>query len=393
MKIRRVVLGVIAATVVLGGCAKQKEIKVTNNAKESVVAKIEENKPKSEPELKRSLKGLEGQDVLFWIDNNNILTAERTDDKFILYSYNLEAENSTEILNKDDLKYIYGTDNDGVVLLGNEKKLFEFDAKTKKLEEILDFDKEFKNGIPGAGLKVKHGFMPPIAGNISLIKRGYITYVTKINGGTAEYAILDYKNNKRNTIESRYSCAGINCKMDLSGKNIYIGEFSKLTKLNLENGQISSMPLSMPNLKHVFEDGTIFAECIEENGSLYDKLRLYRVDFDNKKVTRYNEKYEDENIESVKMNSKNKFFTYRKFCQGKDEGKIYTMYGTIDDNKLIVKGKIFKNNEDNDCNTISRTIFSPDQNRFIADVIVSKENYNDSKSNRIKDNKYLFELK
>lgn len=398
-RIKISILSIIVATIVFSGCKKEKEIVVSDNVKDSVVAKVEDDRPKSEPELKRSLKGLEGKDILSWIDDNNLLVSEKIDNKMILYNYNLEKEELTEILNQEDIKYVYGIES-GVALVGNLKQLYEFDANTKKLEKILNFDEEFKDGIPGSRAnKDKQGFGMPGMGMVKFIKKGYFTYVTKINwkgneiSATAEYTILDYKNNKKYPIESRYSAAAIDCKMDFTGKNIYIGEFSKLTKLNLESGKIESMPLSMPKIVHVFEDGNVFVNCTEENGTLYDKVRLYKVDFDNKKVNRYDEKYEGNCIEFRGVDFKNKFFTFNNYTRGQDEEKETIMYGTIEENKLVVKGKLYKNNENDGCNTYSKFMFSPDHNRFVTDVIVSKENFSTGKEDRIKDNKYLFELK
>lgn len=398
-RIKIIMLTIVATTTLFSGCKKEKEIVVSDNVKEKVVAKVEDNRPKNEPELEKSLKGLEGKNILSWIDDNNLLVSEKIDKKTVLYSYSLEKEAITEILNQEDIKYIYGTDN-GVALVGNLKQLYEFDVNTKKLEKILNFDEEFKEGIPGSRAnKDKQGFGVPGMGLVKFIKKGYITYVTKVNWNdkekspTAEYTILDYKNNKKYPIESRYSAAAIDCKMDFTGKNMYIGEFSKLTKLNLESGEITSMPLSMPKIVHVFEDGGVFVDCTEENGSLYDKVRLYKIDFDNKKVTRYDEKYEGRCIELQGVDFKNQFFTYNTFETEKNGQKGNMMYGTIEENKLNVKGELFKNNEYDGCNTLGRFIFSPDHNKFITDVIISKEEYDTHKENRIKDSKYLFQLK
>ena len=70
------------------------------------------------------------------------------------------------------------------------------------------------------------------------------------------------------------------------------------------------------------------------------------------------------------------------------------MYGRLEGNKIVVKDKVFKNNEDYGCNTSRHFIFSPDHNKFITGVEIHKweDDSPDSEMNTI-DSEYLFELK
>lgn len=399
-------VSLIILAIGLDGCVKTKEIKLSEDVKKDVLAKADDNKIKSEPILKKKLSGLENQRVLFWIDDENILTAnqdasEVADSKLILYSYNLEKEESTEILNDSRITRILYKPvrrRDGLILVGNGKQAFVFDPKERKLEEVLDLDKEFKDGVPGS--KKPKGQQDLWVYNVQLIKRDYISYVSKINRinndnleDTAEYTILNYKENKRYTLEERFSAAGIDCEFDLTGKNIYIGQFAKLTKLNLESGEKTSMKLSMPNIKTIFEDGTLFVDCIEENGTLYDKGRLYKVDFDKKEVTRYEKNYEGKNLSIDSIDFKNQFVCYTYLDDGDDRKQNVAMYGSIKGNKFIVVDKLFKNNEEEDCNAPMFFSFSPDHNKFIVPVSKYQIDKNNRRINYLKDYKFLFELK
>ena len=400
---KTMIIGFIAVAVIVSGCGKTKEIKVSEDVKKDAMIKAEDNKLRNEPVLKEKLNGLDNQDILFWIDDENLLTAERTGEKIILYSYNLESEQSTEILNEKNITRIYGKEKDGIILLGNTKQAFIYDVRERKLEEVLDLDKEFKDGFPW--IKDGKEKMDLRLIRVQLIKDGYISYISNIKlkdtaEDTAKYTILNYKDNKKNTIEAGYSMAGINCKFDLTGKNVYIGgEFPELTKLNLETGEKSSMELSMPIIKNVFEDGTLLVDCTEENRKkydkdriYYDKDRIYRVDFDNNKITRYNENYEGKNLVIQSIDYKNEFVCYTYLGDGEDINQNIAMYGKLDGNKFVVTDKLFKNNEEKGCNTTRDFIFSPDHNKFITDVTIQKVDDNTNKSTAKKD-EYLFELK
>jgi hypothetical protein len=392
----------------LSGCTKIKEIKVSDNVKAEVTSKAEDNKIRNQPELKKKLSGLENQVVLSWIDDENVLTVNRdssclNDSKVILSSYNVESGEITEILNDSRITRIYDTpfkQHDGLILLGNRKQAFTFDPKEKNLELVLDVDKEFPNGVPGSQKSKDQMDLRVL--NVQLIKHDYISYVSKLNrekgkkyAETAEYTILNYKENKKYTLEERFSAAGIDCKFDLTGNNIYIGQFAKLTKLNIETGEKVSMDLSMPSIENIFEDGTLLVYCIEENGTTYDKERIYTVDFDKKDVTRYVENYEGKNLSIDSIDFKNQFVCYTYFGDGEDRRQDVAMYGSLKGNKFVVTDKLFKNNEEEGCNDPREFIFSPNHNKFIVTVSKSKvEKKDDSKFDvtYLKDDKYLFEL-
>nr|WP_207715375.1 hypothetical protein [Clostridium saccharoperbutylacetonicum] len=392
----------------LSGCTKIKEIKVSDNVKAEVTSKAEDNKIRNQPELKKKLSGLENQVVLSWIDDENVLTVNRdssclNDSKVILSSYNVESGEITEILNDSRITRIYDTpfkQHDGLILLGNRKQAFTFDPKEKNLELVLDVDKEFPNGVPGSQKSKDQMDLRVL--NVQLIKHDYISYVSKLNrekgkkyAETAEYTILNYKENKKYTLEERFSAAGIDCKFDLTGNNIYIGQFAKLTKLNIETGEKVSMDLSMPSIENIFEDGTLLVYCIEENGTTYDKERIYKVDFDKKDVTRYVENYEGKNLSIDSIDFKNQFVCYTYFGDGEDRRQDVAMYGSLKGNKFVVTDKLFKNNEEEGCNDPREFIFSPNHNKFIVTVSKSKvEKKDDSKFDvtYLKDDKYLFEL-
>lgn len=390
------------------GCSQTKEIRLSEDVKREVLLKSQDNKPKSTPVLKKKLSGLENKRILFWIDDENILTTNRessglADTNVILYSYNIESDESTEILNDRNITRIYDfpyNRNDGLILVGNKKQAFVFDSKERKLEEVLDLDKEFENGVPGSKRPKEQQDLR--AYNVQLIKQDYISYVSKLGEynrhgfpETAEYTILNYKENKKYTLNERYSAAGIDSKFDLTGKNIYIGQFAKLTKLNLETGEKSSMDLSMPSIGNVFEDGTLFVYCTEENGTAYDKLRLYKVDFDKKVVSRYEENYEGKNLSINWIDFKNQFVCYTYLGDGKDREQNIAMYGKIQGSKFIVTDKLFKNNEEADCKEPREFVFSPNHNKFIttvADCKIKIKNDEDVETTYLKDDKYLFQL-
>lgn len=404
-RIQIIIMAFMVVVFTLSGCTKTKEIKVSDDVKSEALAKVDDNKLKNKPILKKKLSGLDDKRILCWIDNENILVASEhasglDKDKVVLYSYNLESEESTEILNDSNITRIYSywfDSRDGVILLGNEKQAFIYDAKERKLEEALDLDKEFKDGVPGAKKPKEKQDLRWF--NVQLINKNYISYVSDLSkeksDDTAEYTILNLKENKKYTLDERYSAAGIDCKFDLTGKNIYIGQFSKLSKLNIETGNISSMELSMPRIPNVFEDGTLFAYCTEENGTLYDKGRLYRVDFDNKKVTRYDENYGGKNISIEGIDFKNEFVIYTYLGDGDDREQNVSMYGKMEGNRFIVTDKLFKNDEEKDSNDPKEFIFSPNHNKFITRVAESKIETKENEVigiNYLKDDKYLFEL-
>lgn len=390
------------------GCSQTKEIRLSEDVKKEVLLKSQDNKPKSTPVLKKKLSGLENKRILFWIDDENILTTNRessglADTNVILYSYNIESDESTEILNDRNITRIYDfpyNRNDGLILVGNKKQAFVFDSKERKLEAVLDLDKEFENGVPGSKRPKEQQDLR--AYNVQLIKQDYISYVSKLDKynrhgfpETAEYTILNYKENKKYTLNERYSAAGIDSKFDLTGKNIYIGQFAKLTKLNLETGEKSSMDLSMPSIGNVFEDGTLFVYCTEENGTAYVKLRLYKVDFDKKVVSRYEENYEGKNLSIDWIDFKNQFVCYTYLGDGKDREQNIAMYGKIQGSKFIVTDKLFKNNEEADCKEPREFVFSPNHNKFIttvADCKIKIKNDEDVETTYLKDDKYLFQL-
>ncbi|AGF57340.1 hypothetical protein B0P06_004366 [Clostridium saccharoperbutylacetonicum] len=406
--VKLIIILLMALITSLSGCTKIKEIKVSDNVKAEVTSKAEDNKIRNQPELKKKLSGLENQVVLSWIDDENVLTVNRdssclNDSKVILSSYNVESGEITEILNDSRITRIYDTpfkQHDGLILLGNRKQAFTFDPKEKNLELVLDVDKEFPNGVPGSQKSKDQMDLRVL--NVQLIKHDYISYVSKLNrekgkkyAETAEYTILNYKENKKYTLEERFSAAGIDCKFDLTGNNIYIGQFAKLTKLNIETGEKVSMDLSMPSIENIFEDGTLLVYCIEENGTTYDKERIYKVDFDKKDVTRYVENYEGKNLSIDSIDFKNQFVCYTYFGDGEDRRQDVAMYGSLKGNKFVVTDKLFKNNEEEGCNDPREFIFSPNHNKFIVTVSKSKvEKKDDSKFDvtYLKDDKYLFEL-
>ncbi|WP_160689387.1 hypothetical protein [Clostridium sp. C2-6-12] len=393
----------------VSGCSKTNEIRVSEDVKKEVLLKVEDNKPKNTPVLKKKLSGLENKRVLFWIDEENILVIDREDSKLrgenlILYSYNIESDESTEILNDSNITRLYDfpyNRTDGLILVGNKKQAFVFDSKERKLEEVLDLDKEFVNGLPGSKkAKEKQDLWDY---NVQLIKQGYISYVSKLENynkyglaDKAEYTILNYNDHKKYTLNESYSKRGIDSKFDLTGKNIYIGEFAKLIKLNLETGEKSSMDLSMPRIQNVFEDGTLFVYCTEENGTRHDKFRLYKVDFDKKVVSRYEENYEGKNLSINWIDFKNEFVCYTYFGDGDDRGKNIAMYGKMQGNKFIVTDKLFKNNEEAAERRQPREyVFSPNHNKFITSVVDCKTNIKSDEeveTTYLTDDKYLFQL-
>jgi hypothetical protein len=401
-------IGLIAVTTILSGCTNTKEIRLSENVKNDILAKAKDNKIRSEPVLKKKLDGLDNQTILFWIDDENLLTINRNafsmeDQNIILYSYNLESGESTEILNDSIITRIYGFDESGVVLLGSDEKVFTYDVKEGKLEEVLDFSKEFEDKILDMkSLKNKTDVLSQT--HLKLINRDYISYTNKVNRkqsngiketeGTAEYTIFNYKENKKYTIESSFYGGGLNCKLDLTGKNIYIQESNQITKLNLETGDKSLMKLSEPKIKKVFEDGALLTECVEKNKNGNINERWYKLDFDNKEITKYDVNFESKNLSIDAVDLKNEFIVFTYLGDGKERNKNIVMYGKLEGNKIVVKDKIFKNNEDNGCNTARHFIFSPDHNKFITGVEIHKweDNLPNSQMNTI-DSEYLFELK
>ena len=399
------VIGMIVVSTTISGCNNTKEIRLSENVKNDVFVKIQDNKIKSEPVLQKKLDGLENQRILSWIDDDNILTVNRDafsikDKKVILYSYNLESGESTEILNDSNITMIYEFDDSGVVLLGNDKKAFVYDAKDGKLYEVLDFSKEFEDRIPP--MKPLKDILDVLfQTNLRLINRDYISYTNEVNPktsnekvSTAEYTILNYKENKKYTVESSSYEGGISCKFDLTGKNIYIQESDQITKLNLETGKKSSMKLSKPKIEKVFEDGALLVECFEKNRSGYKSESYYKVGFDNKEITKYDVNFGSKNLSIDAVDLKNKFVIFAYLGDEKERSKNMAMYGKLEGNKIVLKDKIFKNNEDYGCNVARDFIFSPDHNKFITGVEINKweDDSPDSPMNTT-DPEYLFELK
>ncbi|WP_242835992.1 hypothetical protein [Clostridium sp. DL-VIII] len=400
-------IGLITATTILSGCTNTKEIKISENVKNDILAKTEDNKIRSEPALQKKLEGLDNKIILFWIDDENILIINSDafsmeDKNIILSSYNLESEESTELLNDSSITRVYGFDESGVVLLGSDNKAFIYDAKEEKLKEVLDFSKEFEDKISDMeSLKNKEDVLSQT--HLKLINRDYISYANKVNykpsndiketEGTAEYTILNYNENKKYTIESSFYGGGLNCKTDLTGKNIFIQELGQITKLNLETGEKSSMKLSEPKIEKVFEDGTLLVECVEKNKSGNVSERWYKLDFDNKDITKYDVNFESKNLSIDAVDLKNEFVVFTYLGEGKERNKNIAMYGKLEGNKIVIKDKIFKNKEDNGCNTARHFIFSPDHNKFITGVEINKQQDDSSNSeiNKI-DSEYLFEL-
>ena len=397
------VIGMIVVSTIISGCNKTKEIIISENVKNDLFVKVQDNKIKSEPVLQKKLNGLENQRILSWIDDDNILTVNNDafsikDKNVILYSYNLEHGESTEILNDSNITRIYEFDDSGVVLLGNDKKAFVYDAKEGKLDEVLDFSKEFedKDRPP-----MKDILDVLFQTNLRLIKRDYISYSSRVNQDiskkktrTTEYAILNYKENKKYTVESRSNGGWLSCKFDLTDKNIYIEESDQITKLNLETGKKSSMRLIEPKIEKVFEDGALLVECLEKNKSGNKSESYYKVGFDNKEITKYDVNFGSKNLSIDAVDLKNEFVEFRYLGDGKDRNKNMAMYGKLEGNKLVLKDKLFKNNEDYGCNVDRHFIFSPDHNKFITGVEINKckDDSSDSPMNTT-DSEYLFELK
>lgn len=397
-------IGVIILAIVLSGCTSTREIKLSENVKNDILAKVDNNKIKSEPILKKKLEGLSNQRILFWIDNENILTTnpgalKENGGQVVLYSYNVESGESTEILNDDSITKIYDCWNgEGLILVGNENKIFVFDPKDRNLKEVLDINKEFEDGLPGA--KTEEEKKNLFQQSVHLIKENYICYVSKITSRTtkgiadkAEYTILNYKDNKKDTIESHMFISGLCCKFDLTGRNIYIEELDKIIKLNLETREKSIMKLNSPKIMNVFEDGTLFVMCTEENKNSDDTEKLYKVDFDNKEVTKYEDTNEEKALSIQGIDFKNQFVGYAYYGEDKDGEKHYTtMYGKLEGDKFIVKDKLFKSNEEKGCNIGPNFVFSPDHNKFVTRIVMSK-GHDLSPDNIIKFDEYLFELK
>lgn len=399
------IAGMIIVSTIISGCNNTKEIRISENVKNDLFVKVQDNKIKSEPVLQKKLVGLENQRILSWIDDDNILTVNKDafsikDKNVILYSYNLEQGQSTEILNDSNITRIYEFDDSGVVLLGNDKKAFVYDAKEGKLDEVLDINKEFED---------KDADRPPMKDrldvlfqtNLRLIKRDYISYSSRVNQDiskektrTTEYTILKYKENKKYTVELSSNAEWLNCKVDLTGKNIYIEESDQITKLNLETGKKLSMKLIQPKIEKVFEDGALLVECFEKNKSGNKSESYYKVSFDNKEITKYDVNFGNKNLSIDAVDLKNEFVEFRYLGDGKDRNKNMAMYGKLEGNKLVLKDKLFKNNEDYGCNVDRDFIFSPNHNKFITGVEINK--WEDDSSNspmNTTDSEYLFELK
>ncbi|AQS11133.1 hypothetical protein CLOBY_32870 [Clostridium saccharobutylicum] len=402
---KTILIGCIAIATLLNGCSETKVIKISDDVKKEVFVKSEDSKIRSEPVLKKKLSGLDNQEILFWIDDENILTRsqptpfEEEEEKVILYSYNLENGESIEILNDSNITRIYDYWNgQGLILLGNKKQAFVYNPKERKLEEGLDIDKEFKDGIPGCKTpKEKQDLL--INYKVKFIDCNYISYESKIvsrdemgMADRAEYTVLNYKDNKKYTVESRDSMAALRSKLDLTEKNIYIQELDKITKLNLETGEKSSMKLSVPHIINVFEDGTLFVECIEENEKGINKEKWYKVDFDKKEVTKYEESFGGKDLSINGVDFKNKFVVYRYLEKKNNIEKSVTMYGKLEGDKFIVKDKLFKNNEENGGDMSKEIIFSPNHNKFIAGLIATSEENSTQGQQILKDDEYLFEL-
>ena len=129
---KSILLIFVASAVLVSGCSKTKEIKLSDDVKKEVLLKAEDNKIRNKPVLKKKLNGLENQKIVFWIDDENVLTANREasrlgDTNIILDSYNLESGESTEILNDSNITRIYDYPHnkiDGLILVGNKKQAF-----------------------------------------------------------------------------------------------------------------------------------------------------------------------------------------------------------------------------------------------------------------------------
>lgn len=401
---KTILIGCIAIVTLLNGCSETKVIKISDDVKKEVLVKSEDSKIRSEPVLKKKLSGLDNQEILFWIDDENVLTRSRPtpgleEEKVILYSYNLESGKSIEILNDSNITRIYDyRDGQGLILVGNKKQAFVYNPKERKLEEVLDIDKEFKDGIPGCKIpKEKQDLF--INYKVKFIDSNYISYESKIvsrdemgMADRAEYIVLNYKDNKKYTVESRDSMAALSSKLDLTERNIYIEELDKITKLNLETGEKSSMKLSVPHIINVFEDGTLFVECIEENEKGINKEKRYKVDFDKKEVTKYEESFGGKDLSINGVDFKNKFVVYGYLEKRNNIEQSVTMYGKFDGDKLIVKDKLFKNNEENGGDMSKEIIFSPNHNKFIAGVLGTSEENSKQGQQILKDDEYLFEL-
>ncbi|OOM15758.1 hypothetical protein [Clostridium saccharobutylicum] len=402
---KTILIGCIAIVTLLNGCSETKVIKISDDVKKEVLVKSEDSKIRSEPVLKKKLSGLDNQEILFWIDDENILTRSRPtpfeeeEEKVILYSYNLENGESTEILNDSNITRIYDYQNgQGLILVGNKKQAFVYNPKERKLEEVLDIDKEFKDGIPGCKIpKEKQDLF--INYKVKFIDSNYISYESKIvsrdemgTADRAEYTVLNYKDNKKYIAQSRSTMAGLRSKLDLTERNMYIEESDKITKLNLETGEKSSMKLSVPRITNVFEDETLFVECTEENEKGINKEKWYKVDFDKKEVIKYEEGFGGKDLSINGVDFKNKFVVYGYLEKRNNIEQGVTMYGKLDGDKFIVKDKLFKNNEENGCDMSKEIIFSPNHNKFIAGLIATSEENSPQGPQILKDDEYLFEL-
>lgn len=378
------VIGMIVVSTIISGCNKTKAIILSENVKNDLLLKADENKIKSEPILKKKLNGLNNQLIYFWIDDENILTAEKPKENIILNSYNLESEKSTEILNDRNIERIYDKDENGVVLLGNNKQAFIYNVHENKLQKVLEFNEEFKNGIPGS--KFQKDQQNLLNTGLKLINKDYVSYISKVKSkGMVEYTILNYKDNKKYNIEINADITiGMDCKFDFTGKNLYIGETNKITKFNLETGEKSSMELRMPKIKNVFEDGTLFVYCPEENKKNYEKKKVYKVDFDKKELIKYDQNYKGKNLNIEAVDFKNQFVNYTY----EEDRKNTAMYGKIEGNKFVVTDRLFKNGEYDCSNPPNHFIFSSDHNKFICGL-----RYMDKRFEMTEGHEYLFELK
>ena len=107
----------------------------------------------------------------------------------------------------------------------------------------------------------------------------------------------------------------------------------------------------------MFEDGSLLVECVEKNKSGNLSERWYKLDFDNKEITKYDINFDNKNLSIDAVDLKNEFIAFAYLGDGKERNENMAMYGELEGNEIVLKDKIFKNNEDDGCNVSRHFIF------------------------------------